>query len=352
MKKKNLFIQSALYMPYGRILIAEKIRCLPAVWGLMAVFLCMIPFSFSLASEGGDSVVAKVNAQNIYRSQLDPEVDKLLSKYKKHGLQKTSPELLRRLQKEPLERLITQELLFQASRDMVVQGIEDRIDEQMQMLRKRAVSGEQLVESIKNMKMTAKETRDSIRKNLLIEAYLERQGILNPEIREEDIRQYYEKNRNSFMRPYSARVSHILIKAPNDGDPEAIRRAREKIEEIHHLIADGEKFPEMAQQYSECDSASKGGDLGHISRGYMPSEFDKVAFSLQEGELSDIVRTRFGFHIITVLGKKTEELIPLDEVKEFIRRYLARELTRKRIGEHISDLRAKAKIEEFPQLIQ
>ncbi len=299
--------------------------------------------------EDGNTIVAKVNGKEIYMNQLTPEVEKALAKYKKYGMQDLPHDLRKRLRKEVLDNLITQELLYQVSQESTIPDIEEKINEKIKIMKDKYPSEKQFEASLKAKNLNINGLRESVRKSIYIDNYLEKKGINNPEVPETDIKKYYDEHKENFKIDESIRASHILIKAGEDATSEKKKQAQKKIEEIRQMIIEGKDFAGIAKEYSECDSAPKGGDLGYISRGYMPKEFDfnNVAFSLKKDELSNVVQTRFGYHIIKVVDKKSEGVIPFNETKAFIGKYLKEGLTRQKLASHIEGLKEKAKIEIF-----
>lgn len=138
------------------------------------------------------------------------------------------------------------------------------------------------------------------------------------DISQEEIKIYYETNIDDFVVQKQVKARHILIEVPPDADPGKIEQARKKAEEILAKAKQGDDFASLAEKYSEGPTAKKGGDLGYFPRGRMVKEFEDAAFSLQAGEISSLVRTRFGFHIIKVEDVREERTRGLDEVRTSI----------------------------------
>jgi peptidyl-prolyl cis-trans isomerase D len=142
------------------------------------------------------------------------------------------------------------------------------------------------------------------------------------QVSDDDVKKHYEQNRDTmFTSPEQRRASHILFKVPpGGGDTSAIEaRARGVLEQIRA----GGDFAELAKTNSEDSSAAQGGDLGWFGRGRMVPEFENAAFSLPEGQVSDLVKSQFGYHIIKVTGSRPAGARPLEEVKDQIRQQLA-----------------------------
>jgi len=138
------------------------------------------------------------------------------------------------------------------------------------------------------------------------------------EVSQEEIKTYYEVNIDDFLMQEQVRARHILIKVSPDADSQGVEEARNRAEEILALAKKGEDFASLAKKYSEGPTAEKGGDLGYFPRGMMVKEFEEAAFSLKPGELSTVVRTQFGFHIIKAEDVKQERTQSLDEVRKSI----------------------------------
>ena len=138
-----------------------------------------------------------------------------------------------------------------------------------------------------------------------------------------------------------------MIKVDENAELKEKKKARKKAEKIRKEILGGKDFAEMAKKYSDCNSASGGGGLGYKQKGYMPEEFDKVAFALKKVEVSSVVETKFGFHLIKVSEKTPEGIAPYHEVKDFIKKFLQEDESKKKLAEHLAKLKGKAKIEIF-----
>jgi peptidyl-prolyl cis-trans isomerase D len=143
---------------------------------------------------------------------------------------------------------------------------------------------------------------------------------LRPEVKvtDDELRQYFDQHKNEYALPERVKAQHILFKTQGK-TPEEIEKIKEKARGILERAKKGEDFGNLAKQYSDDNSASSGGDLGDFGRGRMVPEFEKAAFSLGVGAISDLVQTQFGFHIIKVNGKQEARERPFEEMKEAIR---------------------------------
>ena len=137
---------------------------------------------------------------------------------------------------------------------------------------------------------------------------------------ETELRSLYEERKSDYTQPAQREARHILIALPADADEASEAEARERLEEVSRRLAEGMPFAEAAERYSEDPgSARQGGALGWFSPGVMDPAFEEAAFARKEGEVSDVVRTRFGLHLIEVTGSKEAGVADFEEVRERLR---------------------------------
>jgi peptidyl-prolyl cis-trans isomerase C len=291
-------------------------------------------------------VVARVNGQPIYKEALTPYMEQELKKFRKYGMKrKISPEITRRMETRALDKVIAQELLSQESKQIKVDDIEKTVDEQIKKMKIKYRTGENFKNYLASKKLTENEVRENLRRGIYVEQYLEKKGIQNPAIPEAELRSYYEDTKGDYRRDEYIKASHILIQVDEKASQEKQDEAHRKAEKIWKEIMDRKDFAGLARKYSEDGKSASGGDLGYIKRGYMPPEFDAVAFSMKKDEISEVVRTKFGFHIIKVNDRKPAGIAPFDEVRDFIEKFLQNEVSRKKLAMHLEELKGKANIE-------
>src|SRR2546425_2097222 len=162
-------------------------------------------------------------------------------------------------------------------------------------------------------KYTVKEKRKA--KYVFLEALKLRSQIT---VSDDELRQYYEQHRSEYTLPERIKAQHILFKAQGK-TPDEIEKIKDKARQVLERAKKGEDFSNLAKQFSEDTTAAAGGDLGDFGRGQMVPEFERVAFSLGVGAISDLVQTQFGIHIIKVNGKQEARDRPFEEMKEAIR---------------------------------
>ncbi|MGA1864387.1 MAG: peptidyl-prolyl cis-trans isomerase [bacterium] len=145
------------------------------------------------------------------------------------------------------------------------------------------------------------------------------------EVTDQEVEDYYKMHESQFYVKKKIKASHILLSVPKDASPEQEEKIKEKALDLLKKIENGEDFHELAKTFSDCPSSKRGGDLGYFEKGKMDPEFEKTAFALNVGEVSQVVRSSFGYHIIKVEDIKPEHLSSLDEVRDRIVRTLKSE---------------------------
>ena len=326
---------------------------------MMFLLICAVTFYFA-SLRGGfaaeekqpqapqKKIVAKVNGKPIYEDQLEPGVQENLKKWKKYGLKQESPDLISRLQMRALSKVIEQELLNQEAQKVTVQNADEKVELKLKEMKKKYGPGEERFQNyLKRRNLTIPELKKSLKDGLCVEEYLKAKGIADPDIPEEKIKRFYTDSPDNYAREEMVKVSHILIKVDEKASPEEKEKAYKKAVQIRQDILAGKGFAEMAKEFSECNSAPGGGSLGYIERGYMPEQFEQVAFTLDKGSMSDIVETKFGYHIIKVMDKQSAGTAPYEDVRDFIKKFLQEEESKKRLVAHMTMLKEKAKIEVF-----
>lgn len=162
------------------------------------------------------------------------------------------------------------------------------------------------------------------------------------EISDAELQKYYDENPQQFTRPAQIRASHILVRLEPNASEESKKAARDKAEAALKEIRGGKAFEEVVAKYSDGPTTPRGGDLGYFSQGRMVPEFEDAAFKLEKDAVSEVVETKFGFHIIKVTDKRPEEKRSLDDSKETIKRRLSHTKRKEAYDRFLADLKAKA----------
>ncbi len=190
---------------------------------------------------------------------------------------------------------------------------------------------------------------DEVTKQILAQAYLEKKLLNQQRVSEEEVKAYYEKHREKYQEPRAVRARHILIEVPQGATPEQEKEALKKAQRLRERILKGEDFAKLAQEYSaDPGTKEKGGELGFFTQGQMVKEFEEAAFRLKPGEISEPVRTPFGYHLIQVEEIKEAKQRSFAEVKDRVREDLIQAKEEAALNKALKELAQKygAKIYE------
>jgi peptidyl-prolyl cis-trans isomerase C len=256
-----------------------------------------------------------------------------------------------RMGKEALEHMIVERLIdeqVKAAQIAVTPEDVNNLIQEMAAAEKLSVDDMKALIEASGQSFEQWKQRMQLEKRLAYQKLFESKFGSDVNVTEEEARQYYLENQQQFEIPAQIRASHILIK-PDTSDPNvepalAKAAARTKAEELLKQIKDGADFAELAKANSSCPSSVRGGDLGFFSKGQMVPAFEEAAFALGVGQVSDIVETNFGYHIIKITDKKDAGTKTFEEVKD----NLVEMLTAKKQGElaekYVESLKAGANI--------
>ena len=249
--------------------------------------------------------------------------------------------------KQALEQLISAELLYQAAVKLEIKDLDKQIDAKLAKGRERFKDEQDFKKAIKELDMDEKELREYTRRDLYITSFVEATLMPKAVVTEADVRSFYDNNMDKFKRDETVKASHILIGADANASADDKKKALEKAEKLKKELTGGADFVMLAKGNSTCPSAPQGGDLGFFGKGQMVPAFEKAAFALKPGEVSSIVETQFGFHIIKLTDKTPASTTEFKDVKAKIEEFLKGQKVNEAIGKFLEGARKTAKIEIF-----
>ena len=311
------------------------------------LFMAMLSLpAFAAESKSAGEKVALVNGVVITRAHYDKELKVHLERVSRQGRQ-ISDEQLDTLKKDVLDGLIEREVLYQESQKAGIKVDDQKIDDQIASIKKRFENEENFKKALDSMGLTEAEVRLQIKRGLAIRGLIDQKVAEKIVVTEDETKAYYTGNPQFFKQPEQVKASHILIKVEPTADDAAKAAARKKIEDVQQKLKSGADFAELAKEYSEGPSGPRGGDLGYFSRGQMVKPFEDAVFSMQADQVSDVVETRFGYHLIKVYEIRPEKTLTYAEVKDKISERLKREKIQKGAQEYVEKLKKDAKIEKL-----
>lgn len=290
-----------------------------------------------------DDVVAVVNGTKIPLKILNRKVNMMRQRYMRMGM-KIPPEKLDALRSKLLSNMIEQEVLYQESQKQGITVKPDELESEINKIKRKFPSDSEFHAKMKALGYTENSLKGQIRENLAIRGLIDRDIMSKISITPKAEKAYYESHKDKFTKPEQVRARHILIKLSADAGDAKKAEAKKKIEDILKKLKKGADFAALAKTYSEGPSAKNGGDLGFFSRGQMVEPFEKAAFALKPGEISGIVKTRFGYHIIKLEAKKPAVVTSFDGAKSLIEEQLKRIAAKKALDPYIENLKKNAAI--------
>ncbi len=305
--------------------------------------------------EPADSVAVTVNGVDITEAELQkllkPQLERMAQRAKQLP-PAVAQTLEKQLRQQILDRIIIGRLLEEKVKEANIVITEEEVIKKITELaaaQRPPLSLEEFRKKIAQYSQSFDELKQQIQKGMTYQKVVEAQRAGKINITEEDAKKYYDEKPTQFEVKEQVRASHILIKPdiadPNNDPNQAKAEAKAKIEGLLKQIKDGADFAELARANSaDPVSAVKGGDLDFFPRGKMEAPFEKAAFELEVGKVSDIVETRFGYHIIKVADHKDAGTTSFEQAKDNI----ITQLTRKKQSEfnkkYIESLKAEADI--------
>jgi len=257
------------------------------------------------------------------------------------------PEMMMEARKMIVENLINRELLYQLSQKKLIVIDDAQVNEQLDRLKKQYPDEQAYQDSLAEDHLSEDALKSQIKMTLAVQQVVEKEFGGTLDVSESEVKAFYDGNPQYFTEPEAIRASEILIKVDSKAEAAKKEEARKKLVDIQKRLQKGEDFAILAKDFSQSASATQGGDLGMLPRGSMPKAFDDAAFSLKPGEVSNVVETELGFHLIKVHEKRPEKIVPFKEVEERIRQHLVNQKLKQRVDEYLNEVKKTAKIERI-----
>ncbi|HER44066.1 MAG TPA: hypothetical protein ENO08_06365 [Candidatus Eisenbacteria bacterium] len=295
-------------------------------------------------STEGDVLVVTVNGRELYENEIDKEEGRIRTQLTGRVPMEQLEGMSEVIRQQAVNNMINRVLLQQAADRAKIEISEEAVKERAEQVKSGFGSEDVFKEQLEMSGLTEAGFQQEVELALRIEALLDEKTNNLEGMGESDVRGFYDSNIERFKKPEQVQASHILI-AVEESDTEADKAAkRQKIDSLLAEIRTGADFAELATQHSSCPSKTRGGDLGSFGRGQMVKEFEEAAFAMDAGEVSGIVETQFGYHIIKVTGREAASTVPFEDAKADILAYLDGQKKQQAVGAFIDSLRVEATI--------
>ncbi|HEY9508269.1 MAG TPA: peptidylprolyl isomerase [Verrucomicrobiae bacterium] len=340
-------------------LIAKSLVLLCAAAPLLSVFAADEPGStnakpvLNASDLFTNAIVAKAKGVSISRSQLDEAMVSIKTGAAARG-QNIPPAQMPMIERSVLDRLIQVQVLNAKATEADKTAGKEATDKRIEELKKQAGSDETFAARLTSLGLTEAELKSKMSEEMIAENVLKRE--LKVDVSDEDVKKFYDENPGKFEKPEMVKAAHVLIgtKDMTTGTDlsDEQKAAKKKIaEDVLKRAKAGEDFAKLAKEYSDDPgSKDKGGEYT-FPRGQMMPAFEAAAFSLNTNQISDIVETPYGYHIIKLYEKIPAKKIELSEVKEDIKEYLGNQQVQKQLPDFMAKLEKEADVQILdPQL--
>ena len=263
---------------------------------VICLFLALLVISCAKKDDG--KVLATIDGEKVTLQEFNKELDKIPMNMKMLVASESG-------KKNYLDRLVVKKLLLKEASKAKIES-----DKEFQ------------------------ERVNDIKEQLLIETLLKKKITADTQMSEDDLKKYYEEHKEEFKKDGEINTRHILLKT------------EEEAKQVQAKLQKGEDFTELAKKYSiDPNVKASGGEIGFQPKGSLIPEYENAAFKLTKvGQVSGIVKTQFGYHIIRLEGAKPPSYVPLEEVKDFIKQKNAQEKQKEVLEKYIEELKKNAKI--------
>ncbi|MBW2558555.1 MAG: peptidylprolyl isomerase [Deltaproteobacteria bacterium] len=292
-----------------------------------------------------EGTIVVVNGAVITQQDLDVELSMAQQQFA--AMEQLDDEQLAQVKADILESLIARKVLYQESQKKGIKMDDVTIDERLANMKKQFPKEDDFKAMLEKMSLTEDALKSQLREGMAIQKLVDQEVMSNIEISDNDTKDYYDKNTDLFKQPEKIQASHILVKVESGADESVKAEALKKIKKIQEELKAGGDFAELAKKYSDCPSSAKGGDLGYFGRGQMVKPFEEAAFSLKQGELSDITETDFGYHLIKAGDRTPGVVADYKDIKEKLAQYLKQMKSKEEMKKYVESLKEKAKIERI-----
>jgi parvulin-like peptidyl-prolyl isomerase len=295
------------------------------------------------AEEPLPDVVAVVEGKEIKKEELEQALatvlagqgipaDQLPAAQKAEGYKMLLNELV-------LERLVS-------SRASAVEVKDEQVDARIEQIKARFPAPEAFEEQLKKAGQTVAKLREDVTASIRQQEWVESQVKDAPQATDKDAEEFFQKNPQQFEKAEQVRASHILVALQKDAEESVVAEKKKAAEAIVARVKAGEAFDKLAAELSEDPSAKQNsGDLNFFTREQMVPEFSQAAFNMQKGDLSDPIRSQFGFHVIQVTDRKDGEKMTLESVKPQLLIFLNRQKHDQEVQKLLQNLREKADVQ-------
>jgi peptidyl-prolyl cis-trans isomerase C len=289
-------------------------------------------------------VAARVNGKEIAAKMVASIVEPALQ------AGRVPPDQRAAAYRQALDQLVMRELVMQEAQARKIAPDEAAVEREYNQARAQFKTPQEWARFLSSSGFDETGFRTELRSRQMVDAFVRQETEKHPPaaVSDADAKAFYDQNPTLFDSGERVRASHILIRVPEGAAPGVKKAKRAQAEAALARVRKGDDFAAMAREVSEDPgSGPRGGDLGPFGKGQMVPPFEQAAFALQAGQVSGLVESPFGYHIIKVHERMPASKVPFETVKGRIRDHLAQTQRDKAVNDLVQGLKAKAKIETY-----
>jgi peptidyl-prolyl cis-trans isomerase C len=287
-------------------------------------------------------VVARVNGDAVSKSEFERAVRALEAQ----AGGPVPPDRRDVIYRQVLDQIVGFRLLSQeaTARKLLVPDAE--VESRVAEVRKQFPNEQAFTSALAERQMTPDALKADIRRQMEAMKLVDTDVKPSVTVGDKEINEFYQKNPERFQEPEAVHAAHILIRVPENADEAARTKARTDADKVlAELKKKGADFAALAKKYSQDSSAVNGGDLGFVAKGQTVPAFENAAFALQQNQVSTVVESPFGFHIIKAMERRPGRKVPLEEVKAQVGQFLTQEQMQSKTQAYVEKLKSKGKVE-------
>jgi peptidyl-prolyl cis-trans isomerase C len=289
------------------------------------------------------TVLARVNGEAIEKTEFDLAVKNLEARAQAPVPAERRDEIFRQV----LDNLVNYHLLVQESKARKVLVPDSEIEARIQQIQQQFPNADAFKQALQQRGLSVEKLRSDARTGLMVSQMMQAEVASKVSVQDKDIADFYGKNPERFKQGEAVHVDHILIRVPENANAATKNKAKAQATALLKQVQQGGDFAALAKKNSQDPgSAAQGGDLGFVERGQTVPAFEQAAFGLAKpGQVSGVVESNFGFHIIKMVERRAARDLPLTEVSEQIKQFLSQQQQEEKSQAFIEQLKAKGKVE-------
>jgi parvulin-like peptidyl-prolyl isomerase len=303
---------------------------------VIVIFFKVMPAD---SAEVVDKVVAIVNDEIITQSDVEKILAPLSAQYVTVYSKEEFPRKLAEAKRNIINKLIEDKLILAEAKNQKIEVSDEEVEAEIEKLKAQFSSPDEFETALFKQGLEIADLEKNYHNQIMIQKVINSQVKSKVVIKPTEITDYYYAHLDDFTKPQEVKVSHILIRIENGADA---KDAYQRAQKVLDILDKGADFSQVARTYSDGPRANEGGNIGFVSRGQMIKEIDEVIFKLKVGELSGLIKTDLGYHIVKVEDIRPSALLDLTEVQSKIRDILFHKKIEKNFTEWLNKLKKNA----------